>query len=120
MFEWLPLITIIDKRICCIHSGIGSSNLTINDVEQIPRPIKISTEVQTQEQQMVVDLLWSDPAENDTETGIQPHLWRDQGTGNIVKFGADIVEKFLKTNNLSLIIRSHQSVADGFENFSDG
>jgi protein phosphatase len=37
-----------------------------------------------------------------------------QGTGNIVKFGPDVVIEFLKKNNLSMIIRAHECVMDGF------
>ena len=68
----------------------------------------------------MVDLLWSDPTDNG-EPGIQTHQERDpNGAGSIVKFGPDRVEKFLKTNSLSLILRSHQVVMDGYENFADG
>ena len=41
-------------------------------------------------------------------------------TGNIVKFGPDRVENFLKHNNLSLIVRAHECVMDGFERFAKG
>ena len=57
---------------------------------------------------MVVDLLWSDPMENDDDIGIVQNNIRDpQGQNNIMKFGADRVDKFLKANNMSLILRSH-------------
>lgn len=57
---------------------------------------------------MVVDLLWSDPTENEEELGISANSARDPlGQNNIMKFGADRVEKFLKTNAMSMILRSH-------------
>ena len=34
------------------------------------------------------------------------------------RFGADIVEAFLAKNNLSLIVRAHQVVEDGYEFFN--
>ena len=37
-----------------------------------------------------------------------------------MKFGADRVEKFLKANNMSLILRSHQNCADGIDRFAQG
>lgn len=40
------------------------------------------------------------------------------GTGNIVKFGPDRVINFLIKNNLSMIIRAHECVMDGFERFA--
>lgn len=49
-------------------------------------------EVATLEQQLVVDILWSDPTDNDNEFGIVKNVVRDPGgTGNIVKFGPDRV-----------------------------
>lgn len=77
--------------------------------------------MQTAEQQLVVDILWSDPTDSDTELGIQQNTIRDPGgTGNIVKFGPDRVQKFLNNNGLSLIIRAHECVMDGFERFAGG
>lgn len=43
-----------------------------------------------------------------------------QGTGNIVKFGPDIVKSFLKNNNMLKIIRAHECVMDGMERFAGG
>lgn len=55
----------------------------------------------------MIDLLWSDPTDKE-EDGIQPNLDRDPlGQNNIMKFGADRVQKFLNTNSLSMILRSH-------------
>ena len=68
-----------------------------------------------------MDILWSDPTENDTELGIQPNCIRDpQRTGIIVKFGPDRVKNFLKNNNLKFILRAHEAVMDGFERFAEG
>ncbi len=55
------------------------------------------------------------------ELGIIKNTVRDPGgTGNIVKFGPDRVQEFLKNNNLQLIIRAHECVMDGFERFAGG
>lgn len=43
-----------------------------------------------------MDILWSDPTDDDSEIGIVPNWVRDpHETGNIVKFGPDIVKLFL-------------------------
>jgi len=121
LFEWLPLAAIIDNKIICLHGGIGSTVHQISDIESLQRPLEVIHEVSTAEQQLVVDILWSDPTDSDTELGIQPNTIRDPGgTGNIVKYGPDRVEKFLKHNGLSLIIRAHECVMDGFERFAGG
>lgn len=44
-----------------------------------------------------------------------------EGTGRIVKFGPDRVEEFLEGNPpLSMIVRAHECVMDGFERFANG
>eukprot|EP00330_Aristerostoma_sp_ATCC50986_P005592 CAMPEP_0114587074 /NCGR_PEP_ID=MMETSP0125-20121206/10129_1 /TAXON_ID=485358 ORGANISM="Aristerostoma sp., Strain ATCC 50986" /NCGR_SAMPLE_ID=MMETSP0125 /ASSEMBLY_ACC=CAM_ASM_000245 /LENGTH=216 /DNA_ID=CAMNT_0001782811 /DNA_START=1577 /DNA_END=2227 /DNA_ORIENTATION=+ len=96
-FEWLPLCAVIDNKILCIHGGIGSTLTNLDDVDKLKRPLEVIHEVQTPEQQLVVDILWSDPTDSDTELGIQQNTIRDPGgTGNIVKFGPDRVQKFLQ------------------------
>jgi diadenosine tetraphosphatase ApaH/serine/threonine PP2A family protein phosphatase len=121
LFEWLPLAAVVDGRIMCLHGGIGSSLNKIEDIEKLERPLEVIHEVSTAEQKLVVDILWSDPTDSDTELGIQPNIVRDPGgTGNIVKFGPDQVQKFCNNNGLSLIIRAHECVMDGFERFAGG
>ena len=78
-------------------------------------------QVQDEESQVVLDILWSDPTDTDNELGIYANHLRDPSeTGNIVKFGPDRVESFLKKNNLNMIIRAHECVMDGFERFAKG
>lgn len=121
LFDRLPLAAVINDTVLCIHGGIGSAIQTIADIEKIKRPLEVIHEVTNIDQQLVVDILWSDPTDSDTETGIQPNTTRDPtGVGNIVKFGPDRVNDFLKNNNLGLIIRAHECVMDGFERFSGG
>lgn len=120
-FDYLPLAAVINDEVLCLHGGIGSSISTISDIEKIPRPLEVIHEVTNGEQQKVVDILWSDPTDSDIETGIQPNTTRDPtGVGNIVKFGPDQVDEFLKNNNLTLILRAHECVMDGFERFAGG
>lgn len=121
VFEYLPLAAVIEDQILCIHGGIGSSIHSLEDIIKFPRPLEVVHDVTTVEQQMLIDLLWSDPTDNDDEMGIQPNAVRDpNNTGNIVKFGPDRVETFLKNNGLSCIIRGHECVMDGFERFAKG
>ena len=120
-FDYLPLAAIVNDTVLCIHGGIGSSIASITDIEKIKRPLEVVHEVTSIDQQLVVDILWSDPTDSDVEIGIQPNSTRDPtGVGNIVKFGPDRVEEFLKNNNLTLILRAHECVMDGFERFAGG
>jgi diadenosine tetraphosphatase ApaH/serine/threonine PP2A family protein phosphatase len=114
MFDQLPLAAIVNdkgtnNKVFCVHGGIGSTAMKIEEIEKIKRPCEVTLgEVTTQEQQLLVDLLWSDPHESEEQTGIAPNVIRDpMGQNNIMTFGVDRVEKFLKTNGMSMILRSH-------------
>ena len=120
-FEYLPLVAIIENEIVCVHGGIGSSFNEIEEVEKMQRPIPVVHEAITKQDQIVMDILWSDPTDNDDEKGIQPNVVRDSKSyGNIVKFGPDIVQNFMEKNNVHMIIRAHECVPDGFERFCEG
>lgn len=121
VFDWLPLAAVIDDKIVCVHGGIGSSWNFLQQVEQIKRPLQIPHDVYNSDQQLIIDLLWSDPTDSDQELGIYPNLQRDPtSTGNIVKFGADRVSTFLEQNNATHLLRAHECVMDGFERFAGG
>lgn len=48
-----------------------------------------------------MELLWSDPTANDDILGVHPNLARDPlKQNNMSLFGSDIVDKFLKMNQL--------------------
>lgn len=123
LFEYLPLAALVDDKIFCLHGGIGANLQKVEQVQQLDvlRPLTVVHEVKTDTDRLIVDILWSDPTESDNELGILPNTVRDpDGTGNIVKFGPDIVKKFLKQNNLLKIIRAHECVNDGVERFAGG
>nr|XP_027205401.1 serine/threonine-protein phosphatase BSL1-like [Dermatophagoides pteronyssinus] len=121
LFEQLPLAALIEDRIMCLHGGIGSTVNAVADIEQIPRPAVVSLNPDSLIAQRLTDILWSDPTENDSCTGIEPNEIRDpELNGKIVRFGPDRVIEFLRANNLDLIIRAHECVMDGFERFAGG
>eukprot|EP00826_Nyctotherus_ovalis_P065918 TRINITY_DN970_c0_g3_i1.p1 TRINITY_DN970_c0_g3~~TRINITY_DN970_c0_g3_i1.p1 ORF type:complete len:177 (+),score=52.10 TRINITY_DN970_c0_g3_i1:68-598(+) len=99
---------------------IRDSNKLVQ-IDALKRPLEVIHEVQNDIQQLVVDILWSDPTDTDQDLGIQPNYIRDpNSTGNIVKFGPDKVEEFLGNNGLNMILRAHECVMDGFERFAGG
>lgn len=55
----------------------------------------------------MTDLLWSDPS---ALPGLTPSK-----RGVACQFGPDITAKFLKDNNLSFVIRSHEMKEEGYE-----
>jgi hypothetical protein len=52
---------------------------------------------------------------------IAPNVTRDpMGVNNITKFGVGRLEKFLKANGMSMILRSHQICSEGLDRFAQG
>lgn len=111
LFNWIPLAALIEKKIICMHGGIGRSINYLEQIESLQRPISMDAG-----SIVLMDLLWSDPTENDSVEGLRPNA---RGPG-LVTFGPDRVLDFCKKNNLQLIIRAHECVMDGFERFAQG
>lgn len=111
LFNYLPLAALIEKKIICMHGGIGRSINSVEQIEKIERPITMDAG-----SIVLMDLLWSDPTENDSVEGLRPNA---RGPG-LVTFGPDRVTEFCKKNKLQLIIRAHECVMDGFERFAQG
>ncbi|KAG5514357.1 hypothetical protein RHGRI_035683 [Rhododendron griersonianum] len=143
LFNYLPLAALIEKKIICMHGGIGRSIHSVEQIEKLERPITMDAG-----SIILMDLLWSDPTENDSVEGLRPNA---RGPG-LVTFGVcitqasfilndvfklkftfympfmthfhhlqpDRVTDFCKKNKLQLIIRAHECVMDGFERFAQG
>ncbi|XP_073049787.1 serine/threonine-protein phosphatase BSL1-like [Primulina eburnea] len=111
LFNYLPLAALIEKKIICMHGGIGRSINSVEQIEKLERPITMDAG-----SIVLMDLLWSDPTENDSVEGLRPNA---RGPG-LVTFGPDRVTEFCKKNKLQLIIRAHECVMDGFERFAQG
>ncbi|KAL4354520.1 hypothetical protein GQ457_06G029650 [Hibiscus cannabinus] len=111
LFNCLPLAALIEKKIICMHGGIGRSIHSVEQIENLERPITMDVG-----SIVLMDLLWSDPTENDSIEGLRPNA---RGPG-LVTFGPDRVVDFCKKNKLQLIIRAHECVMDGFERFAHG
>ncbi|KQJ85747.1 serine/threonine-protein phosphatase BSL2 homolog isoform X2 [Brachypodium distachyon] len=111
LFNWLPLAALIEKKIICMHGGIGRSINHIEQIENLQRPITMEAG-----SVVLMDLLWSDPTENDSVEGLRPNA---RGPG-LVTYGPDRVMEFCNNNDLQLIVRAHECVMDGFERFAQG
>lgn len=111
LFNYLPLAALVEKKIICMHGGIGRSIHSVEQIEKLERPITMDAG-----SIVLMDLLWSDPTENDSVEGLRPNA---RGPG-LVTFGPDRVTDFCKKNKLQLIIRAHECVMDGFERFAQG
>lgn len=66
-----------------------------------------------------MDIMWSDPTASDEVTGMVSNTVRDPlKQNNIMCYGPDVVDKFLKQNYISMIVRSHQNPLDAIDKFS--
>lgn len=102
MFCFLPLCHTINKKIFVTHGGVFSKDdVTIEDIQKINRKREPSDEG------LMCEALWSDPCDSN---GRMPSK---RGIG--VQFGPDVTEKFLKNNDLKLLVRSHEVKPEGYE-----
>jgi len=53
LFNWLPLAALIEKKIICMHGGIGRSINHVEQIENIQRPITMDAG-----SIVLMDLLW--------------------------------------------------------------
>jgi len=101
-FCWLPLCHVINSKVFVVHGGLFSQDgVTLDSIRRVDRVCE------PPDAGLMTEMLWSDP---------QPGRGRvpsKRGVG--VAFGKDVTENFLKTNNLNLVIRSHEMKEEGYE-----
>jgi serine/threonine-protein phosphatase PP1 catalytic subunit len=102
VFRWLPIAAVVGRRIFCVHGGISKKLEHLSQIRDLERPLDIS------EPGLLLDLLWSDPAE-------QGNGWRESSRRISWTYGPDVVDDFLKREKLDLLCRAHQNVDDGYE-----
>uniref|UniRef100_A0A7S0AJV3 Serine/threonine-protein phosphatase n=1 Tax=Pyrodinium bahamense TaxID=73915 RepID=A0A7S0AJV3_9DINO len=100
-FDYLPLTAVLENRIFCTHAGLSPSLPSLDDIGQLDRVQEVP------HSGPICDLLWSDP--NDVPG------WCFSVRGAGFQFGQDITEQFLHANGLTLIVRGHQVVPDGYQ-----
>ncbi|KAJ3441683.1 serine/threonine-protein phosphatase [Anaeramoeba flamelloides] len=107
IFNHLPLVTIINEKIFVCHGGLfPRDDVTIDEIRKIDRVRQPPQDTFTTPS-LFTCLLWSDPGR------INGRSTSPRGTALI--FGPDVTKKFLKLNNLDLIIRSHEMKLAGYE-----
>ena len=106
VFNWMPIAGLIEDRILCMHGGISPEMNQPEDINKLKRPFDIPDEG------LMCDILWSDP-----EKLISG--WENSDRGVSYVFGRDVLEEFVKKNDLDLICRAHQVVEDGYEFFAN-
>jgi len=111
-FDTLPLATLIrkeDRKVFVVHGGLfdRNQNVKLSHIAAIKRRRSIPWGRQTFEDKLFEDMMWSDPRED--MRGTEPST---RGAG--VFFGPDVTERFCALNGISLVIRSHECVKEGY------
>jgi len=107
-FRWLPLSHTINGKVLVLHGGLFSKDETsLQDLKKIDRHCE-----PPDDSCPMTELLWSDPI------NIPGRQQSKRGVG--VAFGPDVAERFLKANNLELLVRSHECKDEGYEVDHDG
>ena len=120
VFDTLPLAATVGTAMgtfLCIHGGLGPSLTRMSDLAAIQRFTEPPSDGP------LCDLLWSDPAEEETGEGLDDadmRAWLDaryvenptRGCGYV--FGYAAVRDFCDTNGLVSIVRGHEVKRTGF------
>lgn len=69
LFQKMPIAAIVNDSIFCVHGGIGSTLVNVNEIAVIPKPIKVNHEPKTKTEKIIYDLLWSDPCKGREPAG---------------------------------------------------
>ena len=105
-FNTLPIAAIVAGKIFCVHGGLSPSLSHMDDIRNIARPTDVP------DYGLLNDLLWSDPAEMDSD-------WEANERGVSYCFGKRVITEFLAAHDFDLVCRAHMVVEDGYEFFND-
>jgi diadenosine tetraphosphatase ApaH/serine/threonine PP2A family protein phosphatase len=131
VFDYLSLSAIIGGRIFCVHGGLGPDTVSIREIESLSKPISyveppFSAQMAPQlvrMNRMLMQLLWCDPADNDSTGGTfgdNPLRTGGNASLGIFKFTSHVVNQFCVANDVDMILRGHQVVQEGVEVFASG
>lgn len=68
IFQKLPLAAIVERKVFCVHGGIGVTLKTLQELDSIRRPAEVNHDPKTNQEKIIHELLWSDPT-NDANDG---------------------------------------------------
>jgi len=118
-FNCLPVCAIISDKIFCCHGGISPNLTSLDQIRRIIRPCYVADNIggKNRGSDILIDLLWSDPATPSNPGDKGKWLPNDRGISYI--FDEVLLERFLKRFGLELVVRGHQVVEDGYEFFAN-
>lgn len=117
-FDHLPLCAIINKSFFCVHGGLSPDVTAVDEINGLERF------QETPREGPFCDLLWSDPFEDDENSGESDDDDEEKQTSwygyNETRqcsyiFGVEAVKHFLAENKLTSVIRAHEAQVDGYK-----
>jgi len=122
VFSSLPLAAVIEKNIFVVHGGIGphTHKMNLDQIDALNR-LRIDAAEERQggvtkeeaEVEAMDEFLWADPQKQEKEQA-RKNFVLNHARGAGWCFSPDATASFLTQNNLSLLLRSHQLKAGGF------
>ena len=100
MFSLLYNAALVEERCLMIHGGLSAKIASEIDLAHAGKTYS--------SQNILEDLLWSDPDENIAKTSPSP-----RGAGHL--FGKSITEEILKKLNVKVLIRGHEPCEEGYK-----
>jgi serine/threonine-protein phosphatase PP1 catalytic subunit len=95
-YDNMPVAAVLSGHTFCVHGGINGTGSIDNIRKEEAFPY-----------------LWNDPSK-------RPGLTNSIRGSTVKEFGPDVVDGFLKTNNLKRIIRGHTALENGYKWWFDG
>ena len=102
VFNCMPVSALVEQQILCMHRGISPELYDLQQINKLERPSS------TPDYGLMCDLMWADPDVDVTG-------WAESDRGVSFVFGYQVIKEFNKQFDLSLIVRGHQVVEDGYE-----
>jgi diadenosine tetraphosphatase ApaH/serine/threonine PP2A family protein phosphatase len=99
-FRHLPYAAVLNDSTFCVHGGLSPHLTKLNQIADLPKPSESSDSL------LGNDLVWSDPL--DSADDFAPS---DRGVGFL--FNDSVLNRFLDTNGLETMIRSHEMCENG-------
>mmetsp|Transcript_10910 Transcript_10910/g.19271 ORF Transcript_10910/g.19271 Transcript_10910/m.19271 type:complete len:1080 (+) Transcript_10910:403-3642(+) len=119
-FDSLPLCALIQERVFVCHGGLfRNDGVKLDHIRALDRKREPPLEGSSLEDRIYEDLLWSDPRPSATyPRPLKNKRPSDRGAG--CEFGPLVTNKFCATNQIALVVRSHECVSEGFEVLHNG
>ncbi len=95
-YDKMPIAAVLSGHTFCVHGGINGTG----SIDEISKG-------------EAFPYLWNDPSK-------LPGLTASNRGSTVKRFGPDIVDGFLETNNLKRIVRGHEALEKGYEWWFDG